>query len=301
MRQSFLVLLLSCLVQNALCVELYVSSQIGSDNNDGSLTKPFKTISKSLDVTRNVRKSNINNTANIYVSSGEYQPFSLEVEDKNIAFHGENGTKISGGYHVTTNWTKQNENDNIWSTSIKLPSNYSMNNNTMNFPKQFWINNKRRNKIETDVLYWDNILDPNDTNNDINSWGLVYKKGDIDKSWNLMAPGVIVFVFHQWTVSLHQVSYHNFNNQTIIFAQPSDVPIGKLVKASQKRYYIQGIPQMDLLSQSGSWSAMFDDIDNPTNIIVNYAPLKNEIFPNNMIYIEHPFEYKPLISLIGKN
>ena len=52
---------------------------------------------------------------------------------------------------------------------------------------------------------------------------------------------------------------------------------------------------MKLSSESEEWNAMFNDISKPTQI-------KNEIFPfnnsTNKIYIEHPWNLIPLISMI---
>eukprot|EP01084_Bolivina_argentea_P061560 112513_1 len=219
------------------CIDIYVSSVHGSDYNDG-ITRPVNTLLKSINIIRDIRKQNSHTSThfNVYVGYGIYSPIELTYMDSNITFIGDgNETIISGGYAINTQWTKQS-NNNIWTTSINLPSNYSKiyNNNTMNFPKQLWYKDNRKTKINTDILYWTSILNPSNLNDEINKWGLVYKKGDINASWNLYAPGVVIFVFHQWTVSLHQVKYHNFNNQTILFEQPSDFPLGQFIKASQK-------------------------------------------------------------------
>ena len=70
----------------------------------------------------------------------------------------------------------------------------------------------------------------------------------------------------------------------------------------KKRYYIQGIPEMELSANSGKWNSMFDDDNKPTKIIINYAPFSNETFPpndNDEIVIEHPWHYKPVLTIDG--
>eukprot|EP01084_Bolivina_argentea_P133785 236133_1 len=249
-------------------------------------------IDKALAIIEEKRRNNIEIQEVIYVKSGIYSPIKLNAYHSNIHFVTENNnnTVISGALPVNSQWTQQNK---IWNTKIKLPANYSVSNDAMRFPKQLWINNKRRNKAQTDILHWKTGISNN---------GLVYNKGDIDQSWNLLAPGVVVYVYAQWTVSLHSVKYHNFNNQTIIFNQPANLPISAFTQASQKRYYIEGIPEMTLSPNSGEWSASFDDMKNPSTINLYYAPFQNEMFPpnnNNIIFIEHPWIYTPLISISG--
>ena len=202
------------------CVHVY-SIKV---NIDGYHSQSVDSLSGALEVIENVGSLSTQRQTTVYVDGGVHEPIALNNKHNNIKFIAANNTLINGGYTIKSEWSKQS-NGYIWSTSIDLLSNYSKPETTFNFPKQFWINDQRRPATQTPVLYWESA---------ISNKGIVYKKGDISSDWNLLAPGVFVVVFAQWTVSLHQVKYHNPDNQTIIFMQPASNDIDQYETASKK-------------------------------------------------------------------
>ena len=114
-------------------------------------------ISKALEIIEDVRAQSAEiKPATIYIEKGVYDPITLNSRDSNIKFIAtSNDTIISGGYRINSTWNKQ---DNLWTTSIKLPSNYSKSSNTMKFPKQLWMNDNRRPKAQTPMLYWESAI-----------------------------------------------------------------------------------------------------------------------------------------------
>ena len=111
----------------------------------------------------------------------------------------------------------------------------------------------------------------------VNTLGFVYSEGDIDPSWSLDEESVgrwTVAAFHSWTKAYHRVKRIFPHNRTILFATPARFPYGMYSYCSKERWYIEGVPELQLEAGSGAWKA------SATELV--YAPSAGELeaFPS---------------------
>ena len=57
----------------------------------------------------------------------------------------------------------------------------------------------------------------------------------------------LVSVWHQWTVSLHEVRTHFPENRTLLFTAPGEPNSGRLFPAGNRRYTVARVPELELL------------------------------------------------------
>lgn len=126
----------------------YVSTS-GSDENDGTIDKPFLTLQKAQEA---VRACNENMTGDItvFLREGSYrvdEPLEFTEKDSgtggyNVIWSGYNGetAKISGGKAVT-GWKKHN--DKLWVADY----------DGSEYVRQLWVNGKRARRAQSEVPY----------------------------------------------------------------------------------------------------------------------------------------------------
>eukprot|EP01060_Flectonema_neradi_P033223 TRINITY_DN550_c0_g1_i1.p1 TRINITY_DN550_c0_g1~~TRINITY_DN550_c0_g1_i1.p1 ORF type:complete len:848 (+),score=215.29 TRINITY_DN550_c0_g1_i1:43-2586(+) len=97
----------------------YVDYEKGSDSNDGSQSRPFKTVGKAVTASRS------SSTKTILLRKGIHflpDTINLSQEDSGLTIQNYNGEEawMSGGVELQTNWQEYNTRDgkNIWVTDI---------------------------------------------------------------------------------------------------------------------------------------------------------------------------------------
>jgi hypothetical protein len=123
-----------------------------------------------------------------------------------------------------------------------------------------FVGGQRRALVRTPTLHWNASLDPLPADKDsmVNTLGFVYSDGDIDPSWSLDEESVArwtVAAFHSWTKAYHRVKRIFPHNRTILFATPARFPYGMYSYCSKERWYIEGVPELQLEAGSGAWKA----------------------------------------------
>lgn len=256
---------------------MYISSIVGDDSNDAlSPSNPVKSLDRVKEVWR---KHTHCAFRNVYLEGNFWLNKSLNLwkSDSNMMFQqwsrnkkrSSGSTIISGGVAVPQSaWKPHPTDPGVWQASVSssIPLNAS----------SIFVDNSRRYRIRTPIMYWDKPISWSDTER--SCWGFVYSKGNINPSWDL-SPNALahwrVVAFHQWSKSYHTVRAVYPQNNTIIFKQPAPFYYGQFVNntASGKRWYIENIPELAIVAKSGQWRL--------TESFLTYAPQENESDPMN--------------------
>ena len=97
----------------------YVDYSAGSDVNDGSLTKPFKTVAKAVATTRTTSVKNVLLRGGMHYLD---DTIALTTKDSNLLLQNYNGEKawLSGGTPLKTSWKVHDtsNNKNVWVTDV---------------------------------------------------------------------------------------------------------------------------------------------------------------------------------------
>jgi parallel beta-helix repeat protein len=240
-------------ITSSLPTELYVVpfSSFASDVSDGSRSHPYVSIQQALDhIERNYYRgltSGHGITINLYPTHYFAQTIRFtqahshtrlttmnaadaDIYDKLAAqehTHQRLSTaSISGGIPVT-GWTQVS--GNTYSATISIPI----------FINQLFVNNQRivRTRVPTnysDYLYYAaSLSDPNQAR-----YGFQYQQGQFDfKSLD----DAMVVVYHSWTESHHYIDQLITANNTVLFTNPSDHPIGADLLQGKKRFHIENV------------------------------------------------------------
>jgi parallel beta-helix repeat protein len=233
--------------------QLYVfpfTSFFGNDS-DGSLEHPYSSLQQALDhVERNyhhdktsIRKTTINlypthhfvNTIHFRQAHSHTRLTTMNSADistythiavQEYAHRRLPTASISGGVLVT-GWTKVSGN----TYSAVVPQ--------LTFVNQLFVDNKRivRSRVpmnHSDYLqYAANLKDPNQAR-----YGFQYVPGQFD--YKSLADAMVV-VYHSWTESHHYIDRLITENNTVLFTNPSDRPIGTFFIQGQHRFHIENL------------------------------------------------------------
>ena len=133
---------------------------------------------------------------------------------------------LSGGI-VVTNWTKVS--GNIFSAVVSVPT----------YINQLFVNNRRlvRTRVPMNpadyLQYAAPLSDPESAR-----YGFQYVPGQFNYP---SLTDAMVIVYHSWTTSHHYVDHVIPENNTIIFSNPSNSPIGTYVIQGQRRFHIENL------------------------------------------------------------
>ncbi|UJR12495.1 hypothetical protein I4U23_016670 [Adineta vaga] len=233
--------------------QLYVvpfSSFLGNDA-DGSLTHPYLSIQQALDhVERSchhdntaMRRTKINlyptyhfaGTLRFNQAHSHIRLTTMNVED--TVFYEELAARehtyqrlpaasISGGIPIT-GWTLAG--NNTYKAVVAQPV----------FVNQLFVENRRivRTRIPVNqseyLQYAAPLQDPNQAR-----YGFQYAIGQFD-SWSL--DDAMVVVYHSWTTSHHYIDQTIPSNRTVLFTNPSDLPIGTYPIQGQRRFHVENL------------------------------------------------------------
>ena len=237
---------------NSSSIELYVvpfSSLFGNDG-DGSLTRPYSSIKQAIDhVANNENSAQKATTINLYPTyhfvddtlylTGVHSNIRLTTmndDDAAVFFdiivteeplHRQlRRASISGGVPIT-GWTKVSE--NTYSAVVQQPI----------FVNQLFANDRRVVRARVPSNYSDYLqfaaplADPNKSR-----YGFQYQPGQFN--YKSLTDAMVV-VYHSWTTSHHYIDQIITENNTILFTNPSDRPIGSMQPQGNHRFHIENL------------------------------------------------------------
>ncbi|CAF4943631.1 unnamed protein product, partial [Rotaria sp. Silwood1] len=186
--------------------ELYVVPfpTLLGDDADGSLARPYSSLKRALD----------------HVEHKYYR--KLIVRDH--TYRRLSRASISGGMPIT-HWIEID--DDVYKAVV--PSTVYVN--------QLFADDRRiiRTRIPMNqsayLQYEAPLNDPNQAR-----YGFQYVQGQFD---SIPLNDVIVVVYHSWTTSHHYIDQIITSNRTILFTNPSDLPIGTFTMQGKRRFHIE--------------------------------------------------------------
>jgi parallel beta-helix repeat protein len=222
-----------------------------SNDSDGSLTHPYSSLQQALDHIEREYYRDINSapktTINLYPAhhfvstilftqvhshtrlttmTAEDAAVYEEVAAREHTHRRLQTASISGGVPIT-GWTKVSA--NTYSATVALPI----------FVNQLFINNQRivRTRVPTnhsDYLQYAAVL--NDSTQA--RYGFQYVPGQFD--YKSLVDAMVV-IYHSWTESHHYIDRLITTNNTILFTNPTDRPIGFFGIQSNRRFHIENV------------------------------------------------------------
>lgn len=271
-------------------VKLYVAPN-GADNNDGSLSSPFLTISKAKDrVATLISGGTITGEIHVILRKGVYtlsQPLIFSSKDSGnehlkIFYEAYNNEDvvISGGKKLTGTWQRDVGNSNIWKLNIPEAKNRKW------IFRQLFSNNGRVKRASSDFFMtagplpaykdsikrfsgWAAILRLKANNLDA-LCGFNYTANDLDDLQNI--DGVEVIVYHSWECSWQSIYKIDKQNKLIYFTSPFRYPVGYF--GDHERYRIENSAQF---FSTGQWY-----LDVHSGVLRYYARANEN--PNEMAF-----------------
>jgi hypothetical protein len=234
-------------VVNEIQTQLYVTPE-GSDSNDGSEGKPFKTIERAR---QEVRKLNSDMTGDVIVNlSGEImidQTLEFTVEDSgtngfNVIYRGEEGTVINGGKKVT-GWSSV-EGTSLYKTTLE----------DVDGIRQFYINDNRGVRSRSKWLYW-SIEEYDDVDDDTSDFdGFVINGNDFPQEFS--RPQDMEFIWiPSWKnikMPVNKMFKNDEGNYVVTFKQPYfDASLQTPHQTAKMPFYIENAPEF--LDEPGEW------------------------------------------------
>ena len=233
-------------------IHLYVVPFLpAKDNSDGSLMHPYSSLQQALD---HIEHQYLQTTfprqrttihlyptyyfaATVHFHQAHSHTRLTTMSATDAAFYEKRTTAehpyqrlpsatISGGVPIT-NWTFIGNN----TYSAVVPS--------LTFVNQLFINNQRivRTRVPTNFSDYLHYAAPlNDST--MARYGFQYQPGQFD--YKSLADAMVV-VYQSWTESHHYVDRLIPENNTILFTNPSDRPIGTYLGQSRQRFHIENL------------------------------------------------------------
>jgi len=254
-RLRFILILLLLLIANSSSInalnQLYVVpfASLLSNESDGSFAYPYSSVQQALNhIERNITTTDritinlyptyyfIDETINFNRAHSHTRLTTMNLTDvssfDNLVTHKHTYKKLSratlsGGIAVT-NWMPIG--NNTYSAIVTDPTIYV---------NQLFMNDVRvmRTRVPTnqsDYLRYAASL--NDSTQAL--YGFQYVPGQFD--FKSLADAMVV-VYHSWTESHHYIDHLNTENNTVVFTNPSNEPIGKYVAQGQRRFQIENV------------------------------------------------------------
>jgi hypothetical protein len=221
-----------------LLTELYVVPfpSLIANNSDGSRTHPYASLQQALDhierysyagissqgrttiylyptyhFVNTIRLTQAHSHIRLTTLSAEDTDFYTQLADPDHIYQRLPTASMSGGIPIT-GWTQVS--GNTYSATVPQPI----------FVNQLFINNQRivRTRVPTNysdyLQYAAPFKDPTQAR-----YGFQYQPGQFD--YKSLVDAMVV-VYHSWTTSHHYIDHLITSNNTVIFSNPSDHPIG---------------------------------------------------------------------------
>jgi len=234
------VLLNSFSFASPLYVVPFVSSN--ENENDGSILRPFSSIQQALDHVQqetiylyptyyfltNIRLHQAHSYMQLTTMNSTDADFYDTLLDHHHTYPRLTKAVISGGMPIT-NWTPLGNN----TFSATVPS--------LSYVNQLFINDQRivRTRVPTNYSEYLHYAAP--LNDSVMArYGFQYVEGQFN--YKSLVDAMVV-IYHSWTESHHYVDHLIPENNTIIFSNPSQRPIGSpmFIVQSQKRFHIENL------------------------------------------------------------
>ena len=222
------------------------------DESDGSIASPYISVTQALDHIERHYKHNSSSiqkrtTINLYPTyhfdntihfrhvhshtilktmSPEDIAMHQKISTHEYQYHKLPIASISGGIFVT-NWTKVSGN----TYSAVVPQ--------LTFVNQLFVNNQRiaRTRVPTNYSEYLQFVAPlNDSK--LARYGFQYASGQFNYS---SLDDAMVIVYHSWTESRHYIDRLIPENNTVLFTNPSELPMSSFPTQSQRRFHIENL------------------------------------------------------------
>jgi hypothetical protein len=236
-----------------LLTELYVVPFpcLIANNSDGSRTHPYASLQQALDhierhsyahissagkttiylyptyhFVNTIQLSQVHSHIRLTTTSDEDTDFYTQLAGQDHIHQRLPKASISGGIPIT-GWTQVSGN----TYSATVPQSI--------FVNQLFINNQRivRSRVPTNfsdyLQYAAPLKDPSQAR-----YGFQYQRGQFD--YKSLVDAMVV-VYQSWTTSHHYIDHLIPANNTIIFSNPSDRPIGSFTTQANRRFHIENL------------------------------------------------------------
>ena len=220
------------------------------DDGDGSLAHPYVSLQQALDHIKGHYDvmSTYRTTINlyptyhfvdtIYINQMHSHTRLTTMNDNDISFYKKLAARehthrrlatavISGGIPVT-DWTF------IGNNTYKSVVTQSI------FVNQLFVNNKRIARSRVPTNHSEYLQYAASFNNDLAEvhYGFQYVPGQFNYPSLVDA---MVVIYHSWSTSYHYIDRLIPQNNTVLFTNPSDYPIGHFVYQGQRRFHIENL------------------------------------------------------------
>ncbi|QEC78084.1 right-handed parallel beta-helix repeat-containing protein [Mucilaginibacter ginsenosidivorax] len=276
--------------------KIYISLT-GSDNNDGSISKPFATINKAKSAVRAITQNGLNTNVQVILRGGVYEvtntlnfgPQDGGNENYSVTYMAYPGEKviISGGEKLTGPWKK--EGANIWVYKTGAPKSDKA------VPRSLYVDDTRLVRAHSPVYYtqeqlpefrnsyksgvFDDKSFPRLTVDSITAFsGFTYSGNDLDNMQNDIGSAEII-LYESWDTSVHDIYKIDPSKKTVLLKSPAHFPVGFFSKRT--RYIVENVKSF--LNAPGTWC-----YDKQSGYLYYYGNTKDN--PNNMSF------YMPVLS-----
>jgi parallel beta-helix repeat protein len=250
---TVLLLIITGPTSSSLSAHLYVVpfSSLLVDDNNGSLTQPYSSLQQALDHIEREYHRDINsvrrttiylyptyhflNTIHLTQAHSHIRVTTMNTTD--VVFYEKLAAQehthqrlsraiISGGVPIT-GWTQVSGNT------------YSAVVSSLTFVNQLFINNQRIVRTRVPTNYSNYLYYAASLNGSTQArYGFQYQPGQFD--YKSLVDAMVV-VYHSWTTSHHYIDQLITENNTVLFSNPSNFPIGASVIQGQKRFHIENL------------------------------------------------------------
>lgn len=254
-------------------VSLFVSAALGNDTNAGtSPDAPLATLAAAVVSARRLKPTSILLSGRLQMTES---PVTLnsQVEGLTISqWPGKPAAVLSGGIDIpASSWTKTDAASEVWSAPLPAAAAAALSNSSAG---AIFVGGVRRNIVRTPTLRWSASVGATGSKR-----SFIVAKGTLDPKWSLDAASVArwrVAAFHSWTKAYHTVESIDAESGTITFGEEAMFPYGEFVYCSERRFYIEGVPELEL--SAGSWR-MVPGADGDEGASLEYRPAAGERFP----------------------
>ncbi len=232
----------------------YVSPS-GNDNNPGTKTKPFASVTKAQDTVRKLKSTHaFSDPVTVYLRGGRYElsePIVFGPEDSGtktapisfLAYPGE--IPIVSGGRAVTGWKPAD--NGRWVTHLPRIESGAW------YFKQLYVNGEIRPRTRLPKEGYYRIVDF--PNKDSDPWAapsdhFTFTPGDIHKDWRNISD-IEVAVLRFWVSSRQHIAEVNETTNTVRFAETSRYRYSDDFTAAGARYYIENV--YEALDQPGEW------------------------------------------------
>ena len=250
-------------------VSLYVSAALGNDTNAGtSPDAPLATLAVAVVSARRLKPASILLSGRLQMTDS---PVTLnsQVEGLTISqWPGKPAATLTGGIDIpASSWTKTEASSEVWTAPLPAAATAALSNSSAG---SIFVGGARRNIVRTPTLRWSTGLGAKGSKQ-----GFIVAKGTLDPKWSLDAASLArwrIAAFHSWTKAYHTVRSVDAGG-TIMFGEEAMFAYGDYLYCSERRFYIEGVPELELTA--GSWRM----VHSSDGASLEYRPADGEQFP----------------------